>query len=145
MQTFFLKNIHIFSKTSLCYENLPKKISSNFESRARVKLNFENRKFSYFSMEVRILKIHNSKTIKDRKNLILTSNWVFTSSFMLWYQNLENPKFLKQYIVVDTSIEFFWQFISFNASLYTKILFKKELFPKHCFWTEIYFSIKNIK
>jgi hypothetical protein len=50
-------------------------------------------------MGVRISKIHNSKTIRDKKFLIFTSNWVFSSYLMSWYQNLKNPKFLKQYIV----------------------------------------------
>ncbi len=51
-----------------------RKISLNFESGARVKLIFENREFSCFSIGVRISKIHNSKTIKDKRFLIFTSN-----------------------------------------------------------------------
>ncbi len=49
-----------------------RKISLNFESGARVKLIFENREFSCFSIGVRISKIHNSKTIKDKRFLIFT-------------------------------------------------------------------------
>ncbi len=97
---FSLLNIvHTFRKISLCYGKLIKKISLNFELGAGVKLIFENREFSCFSMGVRISKIHNSKTIRDKKFLIFTSNWVFSSYLMSWYQNLKNPKFLKQYIV----------------------------------------------
>ncbi len=51
-----------------------KKISLNVELRAGVKLIFENREFSCFSMGVRISKIHNSKSIRDKKFLIFTSN-----------------------------------------------------------------------
>jgi hypothetical protein len=44
----------------------PKKIFIEFE--VGVKSNFENSQFSCFSMGVKISKIHNSKTIRDKKN-----------------------------------------------------------------------------
>jgi hypothetical protein len=44
-----------------------KKISSNLKWSAGVKFIFENSEFSCFTMGVTISKIHNSKTIRDKK------------------------------------------------------------------------------
>jgi hypothetical protein len=43
-------------------------------SGAVVKFNFEIPEFLSFSMRARISKIHNSKIIRDKKNLIFTPN-----------------------------------------------------------------------
>jgi hypothetical protein len=96
---FFLKDFSYFQKNIFMLRKAPKKIFIEFE--VGVKFNFENSQFSYFSMGVKISKIQNSKTIRDKKILILTSNWVFSSSLMSWYQNLKNPKFLKPHLVLS--------------------------------------------
>jgi hypothetical protein len=70
----FLKDCSCFKKKYLYVIKAYKKISLNFEFGARVKLIFENHEFSCFSMGVRISKIHNSKTMRDKKFLIFTSN-----------------------------------------------------------------------
>ncbi len=67
MKILFLMHFHTFRKTS--YESLLKKSSSDLNLGAGVKLSFENREFSCFSIGVRISKIHNSKTIRDKENL----------------------------------------------------------------------------
>ncbi len=129
-QNYFLKIVHTFRKISLCYEKLIKKFSLNSESGAGVKLIFENREFSCFSMGVRISKIHNSKTIRDKKFLIFTSNWVFSSYLMSWYQNFKNPKFLKQYIVL------------YLTHIYSPriwgVFAKTYLFERCCHWRQFW-------
>jgi hypothetical protein len=61
-----------------------------------VKSKLENRLSSNFSKELKFLKIHNSKTIRDMEKQKISK----TESLIINYLNLENSTFLKVHLLL---------------------------------------------